>query len=212
MYIIHFWCQLLFYICLQIEPICWELMNTVWCFSIWIRPLALASLRAMSIMRHRSRRRAERETRDVIYCSPTASLIAFLPPSVSLSHMRQIASLTDSQLTVHVWGGEVKGLNLLVALTYPSNFPSFFFLSPSVKAFHLDSCNGSKKANSRWYWMCSFTDLRNALPFLSRLLLKGLLLYSTAHSAAGGAWKRGPFSSICLKATGLCDNLKALSY
>lgn len=164
-------------------------------------------------MRHRSRRRAGRETRDVIYCSPTASLIAFLPPSVSLCHLRQIASLTDTRLTVHRGVGRWRGWIFKSLLRTPVTSHLFFFLSTSVKALHLDSRNGSKKANSRWYWLCSFTDLRTALPFLSRPLLKGLLLYLPALSAAGrGARKRGPFSSICLKATGLRDNLKTLSY
>jgi len=141
-------------------------------------------------MRHRSRRRDGRETRDVIYCSPTASLIAFLPPH-SVSEPYEANYLADWQSVDKAWGSEVKGLNLLVALTYPSNFPSVFFFFPSVKALHLDSCNGSKKANSRWYWMCSSTDLRNALPFLSRPLLKGLLLYSPAHSDEGGGAGKG---------------------
>lgn len=139
-------------------------------------------------MRQRSTCGAERETRDVIYRSPTASLIASLPPQCLFAIWSKLPLwLTLGwQCTDGVWGEGAES-----SLTNPSNFISFFFIftfSPSVKALHLDSCNGSKKANSRWYWMCGFTDLRSALPLLLRLLLKGFLLYSHAQ----GGPRKGP--------------------
>lgn len=126
--------------------------------------------------------------------------------SVSLCHMKQIASLTDSGLTVHGWGLRLKGPNLLLQ-TPPTSLLFLPFpqvsrpsISTAVMAVRKLIAGGIGCAALQTYavhYLCFYASSWRA--------------FFCTHTHRG-ARERGPFSSICLKATGLRDNLKTLSY